>query len=186
MSKIILFVLFFSQIAFCKRLRHFLKLYKYECKGLYGQRGPSFTSVFSPLHTQNPSSEMVHSVPGVPAAPSVPFLPLVMLKVWPFMGIASLVLTARVGSAAATTATGTEFTVITGLLLGGVSIRGGEGKINGCIAGILSVSYTHLNESIKTISRMVGYPDDKYFARIFKKYVDDGDISTCDAFNAGN
>lgn len=56
-----------------------------------------------------------------------------------FMGIASLVLTARVGSAAATTATGTEFTVITGLLLGGVSIRGGEGKINGCIAGILLI-----------------------------------------------
>jgi ribose/xylose/arabinose/galactoside ABC-type transport system permease subunit len=56
-----------------------------------------------------------------------------------FMGVASLVLTARVGSAAATTATGTEFTVITGLLLGGVSIRGGEGKINGCIAGILLI-----------------------------------------------
>lgn len=56
-----------------------------------------------------------------------------------FMGISSLVLTARVGSAAATTATGTEFTVITGLLLGGVSIRGGEGKINGCIAGILII-----------------------------------------------
>jgi ribose transport system permease protein len=34
---------------------------------------------------------------------------------------------------------GTEFTVITGLLLGGVSIRGGEGKINGCIAGILLI-----------------------------------------------
>lgn len=57
-----------------------------------------------------------------------------------FLGIASLVLTARVGSAAATTATGTEFTVITGLLLGGVSIRGGEGKINGCIAGILIIA----------------------------------------------
>jgi ribose/xylose/arabinose/galactoside ABC-type transport system permease subunit len=56
-----------------------------------------------------------------------------------FMGIASLVLTARTGSAAATTAMGTEFTVITGLLLGGVSIRGGEGKINGCIAGILII-----------------------------------------------
>lgn len=56
-----------------------------------------------------------------------------------FLGIASLVLTSRVGSAAANTAVGTEFTVITGLLLGGVSIRGGEGKINGCIAGILLV-----------------------------------------------
>ena len=57
-----------------------------------------------------------------------------------FLGVASLVLTARVGSAAAMTATGTEFTVINGLLLGGVSIRGGEGKINGCIAGILIIA----------------------------------------------
>ncbi len=57
-----------------------------------------------------------------------------------FLGIASLVLTARAGSAAATTAVGTEFTVITGLLLGGVSIRGGEGKINGCVAGILIIA----------------------------------------------
>lgn len=56
-----------------------------------------------------------------------------------FLGIASVALTARVGTAAATTAAGTEFTVITGLLLGGVSIRGGEGKINGCIAGILII-----------------------------------------------
>ena len=56
-----------------------------------------------------------------------------------FLGIASLVLTARAGSASATTAVGTEFTVISGLLLGGVSIRGGEGKINGCIAGILLI-----------------------------------------------
>ena len=57
-----------------------------------------------------------------------------------FLGLASLVLTARVGSAAASTAVGTEFTVITGLLLGGVSIRGGEGKINGCVAGILIIA----------------------------------------------
>ena len=57
-----------------------------------------------------------------------------------FLGVASLVLTARAGSAAAATAVGTEFTVITGLLLGGVSIRGGEGKINGCVAGILIIA----------------------------------------------
>lgn len=57
-----------------------------------------------------------------------------------FLGVASLVLCARIGSAAAATANGTEFTVITGLLLGGVSIRGGEGKINGCVAGILLIA----------------------------------------------
>lgn len=56
-----------------------------------------------------------------------------------FCGIASLVLISRVGTATASTAVGIEFTVITGLLLGGVSIRGGEGKINGVIAGILII-----------------------------------------------
>lgn len=56
------------------------------------------------------------------------------------MGIASIILTARAGAVAANTAVGTEFTVITGLLLGGVSIRGGEGKINGCVAGIIIVA----------------------------------------------
>lgn len=57
-----------------------------------------------------------------------------------FCGFAVVVLSSRVGSANATTAVGTEFTVITGLLLGGVSIRGGEGKINGCVAGVLLVA----------------------------------------------
>ena len=56
-----------------------------------------------------------------------------------FCGLASVVLISRVGTATAATAVGTEFSVITGLLLGGVSIRGGEGKINGCIAGILII-----------------------------------------------
>lgn len=55
-------------------------------------------------------------------------------------GLAAVVLTARVGSANAATSVGTEFTIITGLLLGGVSIRGGEGKINGCVAGVLLVA----------------------------------------------
>lgn len=57
-----------------------------------------------------------------------------------FLGIATLTLVGRIGSATASTGVGTEFSVITGLLLGGVSIRGGEGKINGCVAGILIIA----------------------------------------------
>lgn len=56
------------------------------------------------------------------------------------IGISSLVLTSRVAAAQANTAAGTEFTVIVGLLLGGISIRGGAGKINGCVAGILIIA----------------------------------------------
>lgn len=54
-----------------------------------------------------------------------------------FCGIGSVILTARVGEAAAGTAAGTESTVLTGVLVGGVSVRGGDGKIANCIAGVL-------------------------------------------------
>lgn len=56
-----------------------------------------------------------------------------------FLGLSSVLLISRLGSAAAGTAVGTEFTVISGIMLGGVSIRGGEGKLSGVLAGILIV-----------------------------------------------
>ncbi|MCD8014753.1 MAG: ABC transporter permease [Lachnospiraceae bacterium] len=54
-----------------------------------------------------------------------------------FCGFGAVILTARVGAAAAGTAAGTEITVLTGVLVGGVSVRGGDGKIANCIAGVL-------------------------------------------------
>lgn len=54
-----------------------------------------------------------------------------------FCGLGALILTSRVGAAAAATAAGTEITVLTGVLVGGVSVRGGDGKIANCIAGVL-------------------------------------------------
>jgi ribose/xylose/arabinose/galactoside ABC-type transport system permease subunit len=54
-----------------------------------------------------------------------------------FCGIGAVVLTARVGAASASTGAGTEITVMTGVLVGGVSVRGGDGKIANCIAGVL-------------------------------------------------
>ena len=54
-----------------------------------------------------------------------------------FVGLSAVMLIARVGSAASTTGPGTEFPVITGILLGGVSVRGGEGRLSGVLAGIL-------------------------------------------------
>lgn len=56
------------------------------------------------------------------------------------VGLSSIVLMARMGSAHATTGPGTEFTVLTGMLLGGVSIRGGEGKLSGIFAGVLIIA----------------------------------------------
>lgn len=57
-----------------------------------------------------------------------------------FVGLASVMLISRIGSAQSTIGPGTEFTVITGVLLGGVSIRGGEGRLSGVIAGIFLMS----------------------------------------------
>jgi ribose/xylose/arabinose/galactoside ABC-type transport system permease subunit len=54
-----------------------------------------------------------------------------------FCGIGAVVLTARVGAASASTGAGTEITIMTGVLVGGVSVRGGDGKIANCIAGVL-------------------------------------------------
>ncbi|MBQ1508938.1 MAG: ABC transporter permease [Erysipelotrichaceae bacterium] len=54
-----------------------------------------------------------------------------------FVALGTIMLISRVGTAHSGTGPGTEFTVITGILLGGVSIRGGEGKLSGVVAGIL-------------------------------------------------
>lgn len=54
-----------------------------------------------------------------------------------FCGVGAVILTSRVGAAAAGTAAGTEITILTGVLVGGVSVRGGDGKIANCIAGVL-------------------------------------------------
>lgn len=57
-----------------------------------------------------------------------------------FIGLSAVMLVARVGTAQAGVGPGTEFTIITGILLGGVSIRGGEGKLSGVVAGILLIA----------------------------------------------
>jgi ribose/xylose/arabinose/galactoside ABC-type transport system permease subunit len=53
------------------------------------------------------------------------------------VGLATAVLMARIGSAQSMSGPGTEFTVITGIMLGGVTMRGGEGRLSGVLAGVL-------------------------------------------------
>lgn len=57
-----------------------------------------------------------------------------------FVGIAEVLLISRLGSTQSTLGPGTEFSVLTGVFLGGVSIRGGEGKLSGVFAGILCIA----------------------------------------------
>ncbi len=54
-----------------------------------------------------------------------------------FVAIASMVLFARSGSAASSTGPGTEFTCMTAAVLGGISFKGGEGKMWGLVTGVL-------------------------------------------------
>lgn len=53
-----------------------------------------------------------------------------------FVSIAAMVLFARSGSAASSTGPGTEFTCMTAAVLGGISFKGGEGKMWGLVTGV--------------------------------------------------
>ena len=54
-----------------------------------------------------------------------------------FVGLSTVMLISRLGSVNSSSGPGTEFTVLIGILLGGVSVRGGEGRLSGVVAGIL-------------------------------------------------
>ncbi len=54
-----------------------------------------------------------------------------------FAGLAGIVLLSRSGSAQSTVGKGLEFDVITCVVLGGVSVNGGVGRMSGVVAGVL-------------------------------------------------
>ena len=56
-----------------------------------------------------------------------------------FAGLAAIVLLSRSGSAQTTVGKGFEFDVITCVVLGGVSVKGGVGRISGVLAGTLII-----------------------------------------------
>ena len=54
-----------------------------------------------------------------------------------FVALSSILLLARSGSATSALGVGTEFTGMTAAVLGGVSFKGGSGKISGVVVGVL-------------------------------------------------
>lgn len=54
-----------------------------------------------------------------------------------FVALGTIVLIARSGSASSAMGPGTEFTIIAGAFLGGMSVGGGSGKVNNMVVGIL-------------------------------------------------
>jgi len=57
-----------------------------------------------------------------------------------FVGVGTVVMTARLGSTNASYGPGSEFTAITAICLGGVSVNGGKGSVMGVVAGVLTLA----------------------------------------------
>lgn len=62
---------------------------------------------------------------------------LIFMSCGVLVSVAAIVLFARTGSAASSTGPGTEFTCMTAAVLGGISFKGGEGKMWGVVTGVL-------------------------------------------------
>jgi ribose transport system permease protein len=86
---------------------------------------------------------MIYAIGGNEDAAYLSGIPVTRVKVLVyalcgfFVAVAAVVLFARSGSAASSTGPGTEFTCMTAAVLGGISFKGGEGKMWGLVTGVL-------------------------------------------------
>ncbi|MCY1667636.1 ABC transporter permease [Rhizobium sp. SL86] len=86
---------------------------------------------------------MIYAIGGNEEAARLSGIPVHKVKVVTyalssfFVALAAIVLFARSGSAASSTGPGTEFTAITAAVLGGISFKGGEGRVLGLVTGVL-------------------------------------------------
>jgi len=86
---------------------------------------------------------MIYAIGGNEDAAYLSGIPVKKVKVFVyalcsfFVAVAAVVLFARSGSAASSTGPGTEFTCMTAAVLGGISFKGGEGKMWGLVTGVL-------------------------------------------------
>ena len=55
-------------------------------------------------------------------------------------GVAGVMLASQTGAAIPSTGVGSEMTVLTGVILGGISLSGGKGKISGTLLGVLVIA----------------------------------------------
>lgn len=100
-------------------------------------------AVASVILNITPYGRMVYAIGGNEQAAWLTGIPVNKVKVATyalcslFAAIAAVVLFARSGSAASATGPGTEFTAITAAVLGGISFKGGEGRMLGLVTGVL-------------------------------------------------
>jgi len=69
-------------------------------------------------------------------------------------GLAGILLSSRLGAALSTSGEGMELRVITAVILGGASLKGGTGKITGALLGAL---FMGIISNLMTIARISGY-----------------------------
>lgn len=69
-------------------------------------------------------------------------------------GVAGILLTSRLGAAISSIGSGMELRVITAVILGGASLKGGQGKIIGALLGTLLIG---MISNIMVLSRVSGY-----------------------------
>jgi len=74
-----------------------------------------------------------------------------------FVSIATIILFARTGSGASSTGPGTEFTCMTAAVLGGISFKGGEGKMWGVVVGVLILGILSNGMQLINMSTYVQY-----------------------------
>ncbi|WP_319529635.1 ABC transporter permease [uncultured Cohaesibacter sp.] len=90
-----------------------------------------------------PLGRMIYAIGGNEDAAYLTGIPVTKVKIFVysicglFAGISAILLFARSGSASSSTGPGTEFTAITAAVLGGISFKGGEGKMLGLVTGVL-------------------------------------------------
>ena len=94
-----------------------------------------------------------------------------------FVGIAGLILLARINSAQPSAGSGFELDVITAVVLGGVSISGGEGKIPNVLLGVLIIGvitnglillnvHDYYQMVIKGVTLLLAVAIDKFSKRV--------------------
>lgn len=73
------------------------------------------------------------------------------------IGLSTVLIIGKLGSAQSNVGVGTEFVVLTAVILGGVSIRGGEGKLSGSLAGILILAVLSNGMQLAKLGTYVQY-----------------------------
>jgi ribose transport system permease protein len=114
--------------------------------------------VFTFVRTKTPFGRYLYLLGGNPVAPFRAGIPVGKIAVWSFAlcgmlaAFAGWLLAARTAGATANLGVGMLFEAFAGVVIGGVSLKGGVGSLSGVFAGVLLLS------AIRTAINLLGMP----------------------------